>query len=152
MHEDVESISSQPKQKQKQKREPHQERKKQSRSPRLGTPKNGNVAVSSKPAPMLEMTPLSAPKTVKRSLATFKDILESVTETPTVVSRREVGQRNRRKVAARPAEEVAASDCPISSKTDGGIFSMDAGEPRNTDNSPPNHEIPPDSRCQSEDR
>ncbi|XP_074477880.1 uncharacterized protein LOC141759590 isoform X2 [Sebastes fasciatus] len=152
VHEDVESISSQPKQKQKQKREPHQERKKQSRSPRLGTPKNGNVAVSSKPAPMLEMTPLSAPKTVKRSLATFKDILESVTETPTVVSRREVGQRNRRKVAARPAEEVAASDCPISSKTDGGIFSMDAGEPRNTDNSPPNHEIPPDSRCQSEDR
>lgn len=102
------------------------------------------MAVSSKPlggAPVtpLRVKPLSAPKTVKRSLATFKDIFTSVTETPTVVSSRDAGQSNRCKVAARPAEEVAATDF---STTEKEILSMDAGES--------NHETPQDSKHQSE--
>ncbi|XP_031706442.1 uncharacterized protein LOC116385269 [Anarrhichthys ocellatus] len=149
--EDVESISSQqpgPR--------PRTERKevsKRSRIPRLGTPTNGNMAVSSKPrrrAPvsLLEVKPTSAPKTVKHSLATFKDIFTSVSETP--VNRRERGQKHRRKVAARPAEEVTATVCTIfSGNTDGDILRVEPGSPQN---SPPNNEMPQDSTCQSENR
>ncbi|XP_038584420.1 titin homolog isoform X2 [Micropterus salmoides] len=125
MSKDVESIPSQPK--------PHKERKKQSkmsRSPGLGTPKNGNMAVSSKPlggTPVpLKVKTLSAPKTVKRSMATFEDIFTSVTETPRVVSSREAGQNNRHIITG----------CSTLSKTDEEVLSMDAGE----FNSSPNQE------------
>ncbi|XP_044031705.1 uncharacterized protein si:ch211-161h7.4 isoform X2 [Siniperca chuatsi] len=128
MSEVVESISSQPQQPKPKERK---KRSKMSRSPALGTPKKGNTAVSSKPlggtpVPHLKVKPLSAPKTVKRSLATFKNIFTSVTETPTVVSSRAAGQNI--------------------SKTNKDVLSMDAGE----SNSPPNHETPQDSKCQSE--
>ncbi len=101
------------------------------------------MAVSSKPlggAPLtpLRVKPLSAPKTIKRSLATLNDIFTSVMETPTVVSSRDAGQNNRRNVAARPAEEVAATD----STAEKHILSMDASES--------NHETPQDSKRQSE--
>lgn len=79
----------------------HKERKKQpkqSKSHRLGSPKNGNTAVSSKPlgrvsTPSQKLKAISAPKTVKRSLATFKDIFTSATEAENVRS------KNRRNVA-----------------------------------------------------
>ncbi|KAK9527723.1 hypothetical protein VZT92_014259 [Zoarces viviparus] len=154
--EDVESISSQqpgPR--------PRTERKevsKRSRIPRLGTPTNGNMADSSKPrrrAPvsLLEVKPMSAPKTVKHSLATFKDIFTSVSETPAVVNRRERGQKLRRNVAARHAEEVTATVCTIfSENTDGDILGVEAVEPGSPQNSPPNNETPQDSTCQSENR
>ncbi|XP_068438358.1 neurofilament heavy polypeptide [Clinocottus analis] len=154
--EDVESISSQ-----RQGPRPRKERKmvsKRSGSPQLGTLKNGNVAVSSKPqggAPvcLLEVKPTSAPKTVKRSLATFKDIFTSVTETPAVVTRREPCQKNKRKVATRPAEEDPATVCAIfSERTDGDILSMDAVEPGSPQNSPRNHEMPQNNNCSSENR
>lgn len=140
-------ISSRPQQ---QEPKPHKERRKkskQSRIPRLGTPKNGNMALSPKPLggaplPHLKVEPLLTPKTVKRSLATFKDIFTSVAETPTVV--REAGQNNRRKVIARPTSGVTATD--HTKLTDGGILSMDDGE----SNSPPNPENPQNSKCQSE--
>ncbi|XP_026220016.1 muscle M-line assembly protein unc-89 isoform X2 [Anabas testudineus] len=105
---------------------------KRSRSPRLGTPKNGNMAVLSKPlmgsstpsTPSLKLKPLSAPKTVKRSLAMFTDIFTSATETETVMSKKDTCQNNRRNVTAHPAEEV-------------GVLLQ-------------NHDTPPDSKCQSE--
>uniref|UniRef100_A0AAX7UJW7 Uncharacterized protein n=1 Tax=Astatotilapia calliptera TaxID=8154 RepID=A0AAX7UJW7_ASTCA len=54
----------------------------------LGVPKNGNTAVSLKPLGGAPVPPLTAkspitPKTVKRSLATFRDIFASVIESST---------------------------------------------------------------------
>ncbi|KAA8580741.1 hypothetical protein FQN60_013699 [Etheostoma spectabile] len=142
--EEVESISSPP---QKLEPKPCKERKnpsKQNRS-RLGTPKNGNMAVTSKPlggslVPLLKPTPLLTPKTVKRSLATFKDIFTTVTETPTVVSSKDAGQKKRCKVTAPRAEAVTATDCATFNTTAKDILSMDAGESLQASN------------CQSEGR
>nr|XP_020457957.1 uncharacterized protein LOC109961469 isoform X2 [Monopterus albus] len=75
----------------------------------LGTPKKGNTAVSSQPlrgAPVLPTLQLSAPKTVKSSPATFKDIFTSSTEAMTVVGSRDARQNSRCHVITRPAEEV----------------------------------------------
>ncbi|TDG97321.1 hypothetical protein EPR50_G00224760 [Perca flavescens] len=142
--EDVESISLQP---QKLEPKPRKERKKPSKQnrSRLGTPKKGKMAVASKPlggslVPLLKQKPLLTPKTVKRSLATFRDIFTTGTETPTVVSSKDAGQKNRRKVSAPPAEAVTATDCATFSKTAKDIPSMDAGESLQ------------DSMCQSEGR
>ncbi|GAA6214990.1 microtubule-associated protein 1B-like [Lates japonicus] len=142
---DRESISSQPQQFNPKEPKPHKERKKHGRSPRLGTPKNGNMAVSSKPpggahVSPVKVKPLSTPKTIKRSLATFKDIFTSSAETPAVVSRKDTGRNNRR--------NVAASVTP--SKTDKAVLSMDAGEFRSTQNSPVDHDPPQDNKCQPE--
>ncbi|XP_074549862.1 uncharacterized protein LOC141807632 isoform X2 [Halichoeres trimaculatus] len=109
------------------------ERKKQSRPSKLGTPKNGNVAVSSKPQggapiPPLSVKPLSAPKTVKRSLATFKDIFTSNTETPTLQSNRGTGRTNTRK--------VTASDASV---PDEGVREVLSAEPEEVI-SPPQHQ------------
>lgn len=131
---DVDSISSQP---QKQEPKPRKERKKRSKQ---------NISPSSKPlggAPV--PPPLSAPRTVKRSLATFKDIFTSATETPTVISSREAGQNNSRKVTARPAVDITVTDPTTLCKAD--VLSTDAGESY----SPPNHEAPQDHDCQSDD-
>lgn len=145
-----EDISSEPQQ---QELTPRKERKKpskQTKSLGLGTPKNGNMAFSSKPpggapVPPLKVKPLSAPKTVKRSLA-FKDIFTSATDTPTVASGRKTGLNTRQKVTARPAVEVTVTDCTTHSEAE-DIFSMDAGE----SNSPPNQEATQNSRqCQPE--
>lgn len=145
--EDVKSISSQPQQQEPKPRKERRKQSKQSRSPGLGIPKNGNMALLSKPlagAPV--PPPLSAPKTVKRSLATFKDIFSSATETPSSSSSRKAGQHDGRKVSAHPAVEVTVTDCTTLSKNDEEILSMDAGDC----NSPPNHVALQDSKCQSE--
>ncbi|XP_049912997.1 titin isoform X1 [Epinephelus moara] len=143
-----EDISSQP-EPQQQEPKPRKERKKQSkqsRSPRLGTPKNGNMAVSSKPPGGTPVPPLK-PTTVKRSLAMVKDIFTSAVETPTVISSRETVQKNKRhKASAYPAKDATLTDCATFNKSDRDIPSMDAGE----HNSPVNHEAPQDR--QSEDR
>ncbi|XP_051267354.1 nucleolar protein dao-5 isoform X2 [Dicentrarchus labrax] len=151
LSEDVESISSQPQQLEPKPRKERKKQSKQSRSPGLGTPTTGNVAVSSTPlgvapVPPLKVKPLSIPKTVKRSLATFKDIFASVTESPTVVQNRQAGLNNKCKVTARPVVEVSVTDCTALNKTDENILSMDAGE----SNSPPNQEPPQDGNGHSE--
>lgn len=130
--EDMEHSSSQPQKLNQKEPKPRKERKnqsKQSRSPRLGTPKNGNMAVSSKPLggtsmPSLKPKPLSAPKTVKCSLATFKDIFTSATETETEMNNRDMRENNRHNVHGHSAEEVS-------------VFLQ-------------NHDTPLDSKCQSE--
>ncbi|XP_039983520.1 ankyrin repeat domain-containing protein 11 isoform X2 [Xiphias gladius] len=155
---DEESISSQrqqPNPKETKSCKEIKKQSKQSRSPRLGTPKNGNMAVSSKPlggahVPSLKLKPLSAPKTVKRSLATFKDIFTSATESLTVISSRDIGHNNRNNVTAGPAEQVTLTDCVTLSKTNKNILSTDAGEVRSTQNSPPHHDTPQDCKGQPE--
>lgn len=133
--EEEENLPTQPQPKV---RKPQKERKKQHRSNKLGTPKNGNVAVLSKPqegapVPPLNGKPLSAPKTVKRSLATFKDIFTSNTETPTLPSNRGAGRTNARK--------VTATDASIPDEGVGKILSMEAEEV----SSPPQHNSPQNS-------
>lgn len=121
--EQVEGSSSQPQQLHHKKPEPRKDsEKKQSRSLRLGTPKNGNVSVSSKPlggtsTPTLKVKQVSAPKTVKRSLATFKDIFTSATETETVKSNKDSSQNNKQNVTAPSAEaSVFLQNTPPDSK------------------------------------
>lgn len=137
--EDLENVSSKPQQLHPKRPEPKKERKKQSKqskSPRLGVPKNGNTAVSLKPLGGAPVPPLTAkspitPKTVKRSLATFRDIFASVIESSTVDRRR----TNRCNVRSRPSEEI----CVAGSNTHAA------------DNSPDNQETTRDSRYQLHD-
>ncbi|XP_067342729.1 titin homolog isoform X2 [Channa argus] len=100
----------------------------QSRSSGLGSPKDGNMAVSPKPLggatlPRLKPKPLSAPKAVKHSLAVFNDIFTSPTETEPAVSSGDTCQNERHMGTAHPTEEVS-------------VFLQ-------------NFETPPDSKCQS---
>ncbi|XP_010751326.3 nucleolar and coiled-body phosphoprotein 1 isoform X1 [Larimichthys crocea] len=144
---DVENINSQPQQEEPKPRKERKKQSKQSRSAGLGTPKNGNVVDSFRPlgeapVPSLKVKPLSPPKTVKRSLATFKNIFASAAETPTVVGSSEAGQNNRLKVTACPAVEVTVTD----GNTEEAILSMNVGE----SNDLPNQEGQQDSNFQSE--
>ncbi|XP_041670688.1 inner centromere protein [Cheilinus undulatus] len=139
---EVENIS-QPQQKAKAQKE-RKKQSKQSRPSKLGTPKNGNVAASSKPqegasVPPLTVKPLSAPKTVKRSLATFKDIFTSAAETPVVLSCRGAGQKK--------TPIVTVTDRSAHEKSVEGILCVDAVE----SNSPPNQDPPLDSKYKSEE-
>ncbi|XP_036935233.1 muscle M-line assembly protein unc-89 [Acanthopagrus latus] len=131
LSEDVDSVSLPPQQQGPKPRKDRKKQAKQSRSPGLGTPINGNMVVSPKPqggapVPRLKVKPLSSPKTVKRSLAMFNDISTSVT--PTIVSSKETGQRKKCKVTAHPAVEVTVTDYTTLGKKHEDIVSMDAGE------------------------
>lgn len=139
---DVENITSQPQQ---QKPKPHKERKKQSKltkSTRHSTPKKDRTAALLKPpggtpVPPLKVPPMSAPKTIKRSLATFKDILTSATETPAAVSSRGKGLSARQNVAARPAVDLAVTRSAARRGAEvEELFRVDGFE----FNSPPNQE------------
>ncbi|XP_034998814.2 muscle M-line assembly protein unc-89 [Hippoglossus stenolepis] len=153
MSEEVESVSTHPQHLKPKESKSHNERKqlskqKPSRSPGLGTPKKGKRVVASKTpggadVPLLKSKPMFAPKTVKRTLATFKDIFAS--ETPTVVSSRHTGHNNR----CEPAE-VSVIERVTFSPTDIDTHSVDAGEFRSPQNSPPTHDTPQDSSCQPE--
>lgn len=131
--ENMESISSQSQQLNPKEPKPHKERKtkqNKSRSPEPGTLKKGNSAVSSKPPGGAHVTPLKprrAPETVKRTLATFKDLFTSATESTAVLNNSDAGQNNRRDVTVCPAEE-SATDGTTLSKTNKEILSIDAGE------------------------
>lgn len=136
-----EEVASQPQQ---QKLKPRKERKqsKQAKSPGL---RNGNVVVPSKPSGGAPATPLkgapaSAPKTVKRSLATFKDIFTSTTEAPAVVSSKEADGSYKHEVTARPAVEVTGFTTHSRAEAD-DILS--------TSNNLPNHEVPQKSQSEN---
>ncbi|KAK2859504.1 hypothetical protein Q5P01_004124 [Channa striata] len=101
---------------------------KRSRSIRLRSPKNGNVSVSPKPlggatAPCLKPQRLSASKSVKNSLAFFKDIFTS--ETETAVNSGDVCQSNRQNDPAHPAEEVSVFLQNLETPTDSRYHSED---------------------------
>lgn len=144
MFEDVEGICPLPHQQQ---LKPVKERKKTSKQIKpagLGSPRNGNVAVSSKarggaPGPSPKVKPANTRKTVKRSLAPFMDIFALAVETPSKISRRLTGPSNR--------QEVAVRDCTAQNKPQAeDVFRMDAGE----FNSSSNFEVSQNSRRQSD--
>ncbi|KAM4533965.1 uncharacterized protein PAE49_022287 [Odontesthes bonariensis] len=147
------SSSTQPQQPHPKEPKPRQERRKQSKQRKsngLDVSRKAIVLFPSKPpggAPMPPLKPLSAPKTVKRSLATFKDIFTSVTETPIVVDNRDAHQSNGCNVISHPAEEVSAIDFPTCSRTDKDVLGGDVGGCRGTQ---PNHSTPQDRGCQSD--
>ncbi|XP_058498638.1 serine/arginine repetitive matrix protein 2 isoform X2 [Solea solea] len=149
--EDVESTSSQPQQLQnKKKPKSHKERKKQakpSRSPGLGIPQNGNMAVLPKPADRSHVSPLkpkslSAPKTVKRSLAMFKDIFTSRSDTPAVGAGGSV--------TAGPANEATVTHNGTFTHTEKDLVSMDDGDIRSMQHNPNSHDAPQSSGLQPE--
>ena len=151
--EEVEIVSTHPQHIKPKESKSHNERKqlskqKPSRSPGHATPKKAKMVLASKTpgganVPLLKPKPLFAPKTIKHTLATFKDIFTSASATPTVVSSRHTGHNNR----CEPAE-VSAIEHVTFSPTD--THSVDAGELRSPQNSPPTHDSPQDSSCQPE--
>ncbi|CAB1440319.1 unnamed protein product [Pleuronectes platessa] len=155
MSEEVESVSTLPQQLKPKESKSLKERKqlskqKPSRSSGLKTPKKGKSVVASKTpggadVPLLNPKPMFAPKTIRRTLYTFKDIFTSASETPTVVSSRHTGHSNR----CEPAE-VSVIQHVTFTPTDKDTHSVDAGEFRSTENSPPTHDTPQDSSCQPE--
>ncbi|XP_061569607.1 uncharacterized protein si:ch211-161h7.4 isoform X2 [Cololabis saira] len=122
-----------------------QQRRKQSKkrnSARLGIPKNGKVAIPSIPAGGAPRSPrLSAPKTVKRSLATFKDIFSSAVEGLTVVSSRGAHQSGRSNAPSHPAGKGSSK---THRQTDSNVFNGDSDECSSTQ-----HNV---DECQSENR
>lgn len=139
MSQGVDTISSQPQKQQPKPRKERKKRSKQNKSPGRGTPVSKPLGGAPVPPP------LTPPMTVKCSLATFKDIFTSATETPAMVSSREAGQNNRCEVTARPAVDVSVTDQTTHSKADD--ISADAAE----SNSPPIHEPPQDHDSLPED-
>lgn len=133
---------------QKQEVKRHKERKKhlkQIKSPGLKTPQNDNVSISPIPAegappPVLGAKPPSAPKTVKRSLATFKEIFTSATENSAVRGHRKAALNNKHMVTSRPAAEITVTECSAGGEDHAAVAavtSMEAGEPKSTNNQQP---------------
>lgn len=111
---------------------------KQIKSPGLETPKSGNVSISpippeGAPAPPLRAEPASAPKTVKRSLATFKDIFTSTTESPSARARRKSVPNHKHVVTSSPAPEIPSGGEDVAA----AVISMDAGDLKSLNNQRP---------------
>lgn len=126
---------------QKQEVKRHKERKKhlkQVKSPGLKTPQTDNVSISPIPAEGAPAPILGAPKTVKRSLATFKEIFTSATETPAVRQHRKAALDNKHMVTSRPAAEITVTECSAGGEDHAAVAAvMDAGEPKATNNQQP---------------
>lgn len=93
-----------------------EERKKQLKQTELKTPHGFIVSISpippeEAPIPLLRAKRASAPKTVKRSLATFKDIFTSTTETPAARGRRKKILNNKHMLTSSPADEITVPEC-----------------------------------------
>lgn len=143
---DVESSSSQPQRQDVKRRKERTKKPKRTKSPGLKTPKNNNLSISpipleGAPTPHLGAKPVSAPKTVKRSLATFKEVFTSATETPAVRGRGKATLNNGHMVRTSSAvpEGAGEDDTPT-------VISMDAGDFK----SPHSLEPPDNSKNQSD--
>lgn len=141
---DVENGSKQPQWLSVKRSEEREKQPKQIRSPGLKTPKSGNVSISPIPLggariPLLRANPVSAPKTVKRSLATFKDIFTSTTATPPVRGRRKTVVNHKHMVTSSPVVEVTVPECAAGGEHV-AVISMDAGHPKS-----PNNQKPPEN-------
>lgn len=133
---DVESGSSQPEWFKVKRSEERKKRRTQIKSSRLNTPQNGNVSISpippeGTPTPLLRAKPTLTPKSLKRSLATFKDIITSATETPAIRGCKETVLNNKRMVTSSPAVEIAVTECAAT------VISMDAGDSKSSSNQKP---------------
>ncbi|XP_029385162.1 uncharacterized protein LOC115061077 isoform X2 [Echeneis naucrates] len=140
---DTESISAQSQQLNPKVTKSGKERKKQAKQSRcagLGTPKNGNMAVSSKPpggahVTRLKLKPKSTPKTLKHTLAIFKEITTSAAETPMAARSKDRNDNDGHNM--HPGEDAAKD-----------IGSMDANELRNTQNISIAQDSQQDNSCQ----
>lgn len=91
------------------------------------------------------MKPLSAPKFVRRSLATFKD--PSVVETPAAVTNRHLQHCKMRNVTSQPSEESADTGPVTGSRPDADMHSgADVDECTQ-----PDQEVSLFRQCQAED-
>lgn len=140
---DVESGSTQPEWLNIKRNKERKKQPKQNKSPGMKTPQNGNVSISpippeGAPTPLLRAKPASAPKTVKRSLATFKDIFTSTTETPAVRGHRKTAAINKHMVTSSPAVETAVPECAAGGEdVAASVISMDAGDSKSNNGKPP---------------
>lgn len=91
----------------------------------LGSPKNGNVAVSSKPpggapGPSRKVKLASAKKAVKRSLAAFMDSVPTAVGTPSKASRELSGLTSKQEVTVRDSSPRRPPEAQNASRTDAG--------------------------------
>lgn len=139
LSDDVASGSSQP---QRQVVKRRTERKKQPRrmkSPGLKTPQNNSLSISpippeGAPTPHLIAKPVSTPKTIKRSLATLKEIFTSATETPADRGRSKAALNSGPVVGSSPA---VVTECSAGEDNTATVISMDAGNLKSSNNQEP---------------
>lgn len=98
---------------------------KQTKALGLGSPKNGNVAVSSKPpggapGPSRKVKVASAKKAVKRCLAAFMDSVPTAVGTPSKASRELSGLSSKQEVTVRDSSPRRTSEAQDASRTDAG--------------------------------
>lgn len=98
---------------------------KQNKTLGLGSPKNGNVAVSSKPPggaqdPSHKVKGALAKKAVKRSLAPFMDSFPTAVETPSKASRKVTGLCSKQEDSARDSSPHRMPEAQDASRTDAG--------------------------------
>lgn len=140
---DVESGCTQPEWLNVKRSKERKKQPKQIKSLGMKTPKNGNVSISpippeGAPTPLLRAKPVSAPKTVKRSLATFKDIFTSTTETPAVRAHRKTVANNKHMVTSSPAVEITVPECAAGGEdVAAAVIRLDAGDSKFNSRKPP---------------
>lgn len=125
-----ENGSSQPQKQEVKRRKDRKKQPKRIKSPGLKTPQNNSLSISpippeGAPTPHLRVKPVSGPKTIKRSLATFEDIFTSASETP--------ADRGRSNAALDSGPVVGSSPCVVSECSAGEdntatVISMDSGD------------------------
>lgn len=149
---DAKSGSSQPEWLNVKRSKERKKQPKQINSPGLKTPQEGNVSISpippeGAPTPLLGAKPMSAPKTVKRSLAKFQDIFASTTETPAVRGRRKTVLNNKHMVTSNPAVEITVTACAAGGEdAAAAVISVDAGDSKS-----PSNQKPPENRKNQSD-
>lgn len=98
---------------------------KQNKALGLGSPKNGNVAVSSKPpggapGPSRKVKLASAKKAVKRSLAAFMDSVPTAVGTPSKANREPSGLSSKQEVTVSDSSPRRTPEAQDASRTDAG--------------------------------
>lgn len=126
---DVESGSSQPQRQEVKRRKDRKKQPKRIKSPGLKTPQNNSLSISPIPpegAPTpLRTKPVSETKTIKRSLASFKEIFTSAAETPADRGRSKAASNSGRVVGSSPA---GVTECSAGEDNTATVISMDAGD------------------------
>lgn len=106
----------------------------------LGSPKNGNVAVSSKPpggapGPARKVKPAGTKKAVKRSLAPFMDSVPTAVGTPSKASMTVSVPSSKQEVTARESSPRRMPEAQEASRTDPGEANRLWGDPNSRNQS-----------------
>ncbi|XP_003968057.2 axoneme-associated protein mst101(2) isoform X1 [Takifugu rubripes] len=136
---DVESGSLQPQRQEVKRRKERKKQPKRIKSPGLKTPQNNSLPISpippeGAPTPHLRAKPASAPKTIKRSLATFKDIFTSTSETPADRGRSDAALNSGPVVGSGPS---VVTECSAGEDNTATVISMDARDFKSSNNQEP---------------